>query len=192
VNITLDLKPLSYVDLPQLLNWRNSYAVWQWTRQNDLINEVNHREWFQKQATDDSIKMYGIHADMPDYNGLVGVCGLTSIDYRNSRAEFSLYIGPEFRGKKLGFEGLKLLFSHGFTNLGLNLIWGETFDGNPAIRAFERLGMVKEGTRRSFYWKNGTYIDAHLYSIKREEWNNAISNPATLDTEPSDSPILPD
>jgi RimJ/RimL family protein N-acetyltransferase len=171
MNMTVELAPIMREDLPKLFQWRNDHRIWAWTRQNDLLNEVEHAEWFERQAKDPAIRMYKLVLKTDGTTNAVGVCGLTSIDYQNSRAEFSLYIAPAFQGKGIGKMALQVLLTHGFVNLGIRRIWGETFDGNPAAKIFETLGMVKEGTRRGFYWKDGKYVDAHLYSITREEFH---------------------
>ena len=58
-------------------------------------------------------------------------------------------------------------------NQNLNVIWGETFEGNHAYDMFLKLGMKHEGTRRQFYFKEGKHIDAHLVSITRQEFMEA-------------------
>lgn len=118
--------------------------------------------------------MYLVKRRMEETTVPIGVCGLTSIDMEARKAEFSLYIGPEHQGKGYGSEALKLLLYHGFLNLGLNQIWGETFDKNPAAKMFEELGFKKDGTRRQFYMKSGKLIDCHLYSILRDEWVRSL------------------
>jgi RimJ/RimL family protein N-acetyltransferase len=150
--------------------WRNDYRIWKWCRQNDDLNLKNHVDWFDRISTDSSIKMYTIYCD----SGYpVGVCGLTDIDRMNQRAEFSLYIGPEYQNNGFAKATLKTLFSHGFMNQNLNVIWGETFEGNPAYDMFLKLGMKHEGTRRQFYFKDGKHIDAHLVSMTRQEFMEA-------------------
>lgn len=149
------------------LEWRNDPRVWRWCRQNDLITKAGHRAWFENQAKDPSMRMYGVSTKD---HALIGVAGLTSVDWLSRRAEFSLYIAPKLQGNGMGESALKTLFSHGFRNLGLNLIWGESFDGNPAIKLFDKLGMTKEGMRRDFYFRDGRFVDAHLFSIKASEW----------------------
>jgi RimJ/RimL family protein N-acetyltransferase len=168
--INLTLEALSRADLPQMFEWRNDYRIWSWTRQNDLIDELHHAAWFESQSKDPKIRMYKIVARTGGATSFIGVAGFTSIDFQSRRAEFSLYIGPQFHRRGFGKMALNVLVSHGFTNLGLNVIWGETFDGNPAARMFEAVGFVKEGTARQRYWKDGKFVDAHLYSILREEW----------------------
>lgn len=171
----VSLRTIDLQDLPRLRKWRNSFAIWKWCRQNDLINTENHESWYKKQAVDKSVKMYGIvdpHHEIPDR--LVGVCGLTDIDLINRRAEFSLYIDPTEQNKGYGSKALKTLFHHGFMNLGLNCIWGETFEGNPAGKMFEKIGMKVEGSRRDFYFREGKFIPAHLYSILRSDWDHLL------------------
>lgn len=166
----VSLRAVAEEDFEPMFTWRNDPKIWRWTRQNDLLTKLAHLEWFEKLGSDPKIKMYVIETLSKGVAASVGVCGLTDIDYMNRRAEFSLYISPDFWGDKLGEKSLKTLFTHGFKNLGLNLIWGESFDGNPAIPMFSRLGMVNEGTRRDFYFRDGKHIDAHLFSVRASEW----------------------
>lgn len=157
-------------DLMTLRSYRNEWSIRRWCRQIGLISEVDQLGWWAELAEDSTRKMFAIKD--PSYSDgkvPVGVCGLTSIDHINRRAEFSLYIAPQFQKKGLARKALKMLFNFGFDELNLNIIWGETFDGNPAIKLFEKMGMVKEGTRRDFYFKEGRFIDAHLYSLKKSD-----------------------
>jgi RimJ/RimL family protein N-acetyltransferase len=151
--------------------WRNHYFIWKWCRQNDLLNYENHCEWFDKIRNDPKIKMYSILA--PGNDEYVGVCGLTDIDRVNQRAEFSLYIGPEYQRKGYAKAALKTLLSHGFLNQNLNVIWGETFEDNLALNMFMDIGMYREGSRRQFYYRSGKFIDAYLVSMTRSEFMEA-------------------
>lgn len=164
------LGPVDRTHLGLLRAWRNDPRIFRWCRQNDVISDLHQEEWFTRQAHDPSIRMYLIHAPHHGNMKAVGVCGLTSLDPWNRRAEFSLYIAPDSQGLGHGKAALAALFTHGFRTLGLNCIWGESFDGNPACRMFEALGMKLEGTRRQFYFRDGKLIDAHLYSILAHEW----------------------
>lgn len=162
----IKLDTIDSIPLETLREWRNDPAIWRWTRQNDLIPIHDQIKWKDKLASDPTVRMYAIEQ--------YGVCGLTSIDWQNRRAEFSLYIAPEFQRQGIAKKALCTLLDHGFINMGLNLIWGETFAGNVAAKFFEGLGFTHEGARRSFYWKGGKFVDAHLYSILSSEWNNRV------------------
>jgi len=157
-----------YSDANVILKWRNDYKIYQWCRQQDILRAYQHVKWMERQAVDENMRMYGIMFQ----EHLIGVCGLTDMNSLHRRAEFSLYIDPEWQEQGLGKNALKTLLSHGFSTFGLHSIFGETFAENPAIGMFEHLGFKKEGTRRDFYWKSGKFIDAHLYSMLFSEWEN--------------------
>lgn len=183
--LNISLVPLERKDLDKLRGWRNDWRVMAWTRQYDFLNEVEHQAWFERQATDPSMRMYGVELRVETQRVLVGVAGLTSIDKHNRRAEFSLYVAPEYQHRGYGRQALRLLFAHGFDNLGLNVIWGECFDKNPALRMFEALGMKREGTRQQFYFRDGRFIDAHLISLTSEQWKASLTPSTPSPTSPS-------
>lgn len=176
-DLGVSLSPIERTDLVKLYGWRNHPAIRKWTRQCDLITWPDHEEWFEWQAKDDKTRMYLVYAKDPVLLTMapVGVTGLTSIDWINKRAEFSLYIGPEYQGRRFGQRALRTLLSHGFRNFGLHLIWGESFDGNPALKMFKKIGFQNEGVRRDFYFREGRFIDAHLVSITEKEWQSRCS-----------------
>ena len=150
----------------QLRSWRNNPEIRKWCRQSDLITERDQDNWYVSLSGSGRNRMYAITSGS---GKVVGVCGLTDIDWVASRAEFSCYVAPEHQKCGYATAALKTLFLHGFENLNLHIIWGETFEGNPALDLFIKLGMKVEGVRREFYYKGGKYIDATLISIKREE-----------------------
>lgn len=151
--------------------WRNDPSIWRWTRQNDLITTADQVAWFERQGHDPAVKMYSIWSPSGDSPPkTAGVCGLTSINLTNRNAEFSLYIAPEAQGGGLGSAALITLFYHGFKNMGLKQIWGETFENNPAQKIFTDIGMKQDGKRRKFYWKDGKLWDALLFSIFSDEF----------------------
>lgn len=143
--------------------WRNDPRIYTWCRQFEPIDWASHVAWFESLHKRTDVKMFLIIKN----SDAVGVCGLTSIDFVNSHAEFSLYIDPKRQGEGLGSEALAELVKYGFERLNLNHIFGETFDGNPAAKMFEACGFVHNGTRPQYYFRHGKYIDAHLYSILR-------------------------
>lgn len=170
----LQLDTINRENLEVCRYWRNDSQIFRWCRQIDLISEIAQERWFEKISSDPQISMYSLFTD----NGgnmltNVGICGLTDIDLHNRRAEFSLYIAPEFQKRGFAEKGLKTLFHHGFRNLGLRSIWGETFEDNPANHLFRKLGMKEDGIRRQFYFKDGKFWDANLYSMLSSEFEES-------------------
>lgn len=168
--VEVSLAPLDSTDMGWVREGRNDHNVWKWCRQHNFISDAEQIRWFNRQSEDPTIKMWKIVCQSDEKKAPIGVCGLTSIDYVNRRGEFSLWIKPALQGRGLGKVALSLLLEHGFSNFGLNLIWGESFAGNQAIRMFEALGFKRDGLRRAFYFRDGRFIDAHLYSILAEEF----------------------
>jgi RimJ/RimL family protein N-acetyltransferase len=172
--------------------WRNDPRIYRWCRQNDLITDKDQEGWFERQNSDSSIRMYAIWCATKEAQKPIGVCGLTDIDLVNSRAEFSLYLAPHMHGQGLAPIALKLLFGRGFEDLGLKTIWGETFRGNKALRMFEKFGMRVEGWRRNFYYKEGSFLDAALVSMTREEWDGLSDSDGSSDLDTDASPDVGD
>ena len=156
--------------------WRNNPEIYKWCRQVDVLHPEPHKRWYDNQQLDPTVSMYMIEASVGiDFNSRekiipVGVCGLTGIDLINRRAEFSLYIAPDSQGCGFGEMALRALVAKGFKAYGLNCIWGEAFDGNPAIKMFNRVGFKEEGKRREFYFRDGKFVDAVLFSLLRSEY----------------------
>ncbi|MES3012645.1 MAG: GNAT family protein [Pseudomonadota bacterium] len=166
----LELRAFDRAHANDARSWRNDYRIWQNCRQNDLITDWDQAQWFERQAADPSIRMYALVCVVGRIETFVGVCGLTSIDWMNRRAEFSCYVAPEYQRQGHGERGLSILLKHGFQNLGLNQIWGEVFHGNPAMKLFAKLGFQLDGKRREAYWKDGAWLDSYFISMLASEW----------------------
>ena len=70
-----------------------------------------------------------------------------------------------------GTEAMHLLCKVGFEMLNLHRIMLRVLSDNArAIKAYEKVGFVHEGTLREANFKNGKYIDMHVMSILRSEW----------------------
>jgi RimJ/RimL family protein N-acetyltransferase len=155
---------------------RNTDAIMKWCRQYKPLTLQEHKNHLANCQKDGKRIFFNVFLEdmengdvFPD-RSLIGMTGLTDIDLINRRAEFSLWINEAYHGQGYGKQALSLIFQFGFNDLNLHSIWGETFEGNPAAIMFDKLGMAYEGSRRDFYYKNGIYLDAHLYSIKKNEF----------------------
>lgn len=160
------LDPVTEDSLGLLKKMRNEFAIRRWCRQNDLLSDLDQVKWYQKINTDPTCKMYSVSVnEMLD----VGVVGLTGIDQYNQKAEFSIYINPEKHLNGFGEMALRTLVCHGFGNLNLNRIFGETFSGNPGAKLYDKLGFKFEGILRQSYFKSGQWIDSEYWSILRKD-----------------------
>lgn len=164
----VSLFQIDETDLDDLKNWRNNHSIWRWCRQNDLISDYAQKRWYERINTDPTIRMFIIQSQ-EDVPNLIGVCGLTDIDLIHRRAEFSLYIAPEFQGRAFSKPALRTIVDYGFKELNLIKIWGETFSDNKAYDMFLKMGFTEEGRRKDHYFKDGKYCDAILVAMFRGE-----------------------
>jgi RimJ/RimL family protein N-acetyltransferase len=156
------------VDIPltEARDNRNREAIWQWCRQYTLISTAEQRLWADKIENDPTIKMFSVEKNYHH----IGVCGFTSIDHKRRSGEFSLYIVPEYQGKGFGKLALKTLVKHGFEDWGFKRIWGEVYEGNPAMKSFKEVGFMEEGWLRSTYFRKGKWINSCIISMIDEDF----------------------
>jgi len=159
-------------DLRQLRDWRNSPEVKKFTREYRELNMQNQLQWLESMAKDKNTMMFAVETKK---GKLIGCTGLTYIDWKNSRAEVSIYIGDKkYKGKGYGTDTLKVLIDYGFRELNLHMLFGEIFEYNRAnIRLFEKCGFKKDGVLRHRLYRDGKYWDSIIYSILDKEWAKA-------------------
>lgn len=149
--------------------WRNDPNIYKYCRQHTLLSLDEHLKYIKNiNLASSRIKLFGIKSeDKKD----IGVCALTSVNYINRNAEFSLYIATPFQGKGYAKNALISLLNLGFNDLNLHRIWGEVFEyNNKALNMFYALGFIREGELRDTYYKNGTFINSYIISILKEEF----------------------
>jgi RimJ/RimL family protein N-acetyltransferase len=98
---------------------------------------------------------------------LIGMGGLTNIDYINSHAEISLILEPGHRGKGLGMESVKMLVAEGKGNIGLKTIWGEVYNcGNVAFwqKVVQEFGGYATKLPNRKLWQ-GHYYDSMWFCV---------------------------
>ncbi len=183
--IAISLAPLDSTDAALCRQWRNDWEVWRWSSQTDMISDLEQGRWFQAQSADPSVAMYKVVGNTDKAAAPIGVCGLKSIRPVHRTAEFLLYIAPAAHRRGIGSKALELLLMHAFSNLGLNLVYGESIAGNPGLPLFDRFGFRQDGTRRQAYWKDGKFVDSHLYSITAEDWNAGLEQRRRRDADAS-------
>src|SRR5205823_3513216 len=100
--------------------------------------------------------------------------GAMGFELSNRRSRIAhlerLAVHPSFRGRHLADEAARLLQRHLFCNLGYHRLQLEIYGFNErAQRHAERAGFVREGARRSAYWRHGAWTDGVLYALLAEE-----------------------
>ena len=161
--------------LEQLLKWRNDPYNRQFYREFRVMAIENKKKWFlEKVVNDDSWQFFTVRPiDKPEK--VIGSTGLTYINWVYRTAEFSITIGDkDYRGKGIGSDTLRTLIDHGFNSLNLNRIWCEVYSNNAAIDVYKRIGFKEEGLLRETVFKNGKYLDSHILSMLKSDWESKV------------------
>jgi RimJ/RimL family protein N-acetyltransferase len=107
----------------------------------------------------------------------IGMIGLENIEWENRRAEISIILNPEYRGKGYGERAVDLLLEQGFMYLNMENIWGECYENNPAIDFWMKItnkynsGRIPQWLDCTKYYA-GKYWDSLWFNIERTEWIN--------------------
>lgn len=157
-----------------LFQFRNHPGIIKYTRQYSTLDQRPHLEYWDNVQNNDFIMhkmfMLGVYHPTSGRLIIIGVAGLTNIDWVNSHAEFSLYVAPKHQDQGYGSQAFYTLLKHGFEAFNLHKIWGESFEGNPAIKMFSNLGMTITPGHRHHYYREGKYIDSVFSHILEQEF----------------------
>lgn len=163
------LRAIERDDLTQLRDWRNDEEIRRRTREFRLLSMENQERWFKSLHDDRNTIMFAI---LDDGKKLIGVVGLTYIDWKNRRAEVSIYIGDKAaQGKGYGMDTLRTVMRYGFHDANLHKLYAEIFAFNePSVRMFEKAGFTRDGVKREDQFVDGKHWDTYMYSILENEF----------------------
>ncbi len=135
-----------------------------------LASYDDEMDWYESMRKDKDLFTFGVRTVAEDQ--LIGNCSLGVTNWRNRSAGFGIAIGDKsYWGRGYGTEATSLLVEYGFVELNLNRIELEVYDFNMrAIRAYEKVGFAREGTRRQAIFRDGRYCDSHIMALLRAEW----------------------
>jgi RimJ/RimL family protein N-acetyltransferase len=165
------LRALEEDDLHILRDWRNNKDIRIMTREYRLLNMINQKKWFETTHKENppSIIMFGI---LNNKDKLIGVCGLTYIDWKNKHAEISCYIAKKnWQESKEAIDTISILMKYGFEELNLHRLWVEIFSiAKKNVELFHKLKFINEGKLRQKLWRNGEWWDSYIFSKLSTEY----------------------
>lgn len=135
--------------------------------EKDAIFWLNMAEQgFLKQDT----YIFGIR--LANEDKFVGGMGL-HLNLPHHHAELGYWIGAPYWNQGVATEAAAAVLRYGFETLGLYRIYARHLATNPASgRIMAKNGMKVEGTLVGHYFKDGSYVDAVLYGLTREQWQH--------------------
>ena len=104
---------------------------------------------------------------------VVGGVGLR-VEGRAERGELGYALAKQHWGKGLTVEAARAVVGWGFERYGVHKVIAYAALGNrQSWRVMEKLGMTREGVKRSHSKIGGEYVDWVAYGVLREEWERA-------------------
>ncbi len=103
---------------------------------------------------------------------LIGFIELHEFSWNHKSAMLSVGIGePAYRGKGYGSDAMRLILKYAFCELNLHRVGLTVFSYNTqAIRAYEKVGFVREGALRQAIHRDGRRYDLIIMGILLPEW----------------------
>ena len=171
----MNLSPLEWRYLDTIQTWRNAPSTRAHVRETRYLSSSDQHDWFDRQRADDTVRyMMATEPWEREFISppkLLGLVGLTSIDWINRRAEVSV-LSPEHER-----ECLELLVGYAFDTLGLHRLEGETITKNRDVLLQDH-GFEMESFRVHAYWRNGDWVDSTRWALLNSD---ADTPPETLD-----------
>lgn len=102
----------------------------------------------------------------------IGNLGLHAIDWKNRSAELGILIGEKaYWNQGYGTDAIRTLLGLAFREMNLHRIFLRVdADNARGLRCYEKVGFRQDGTLRDAVFKEGRYLDQHVMSILRAEF----------------------
>jgi RimJ/RimL family protein N-acetyltransferase len=166
------IRAIEIEDLTIIQKYRNDQSLRQFFREYREFSLTQLKDWYFNMIKDNRFEMFVI-VDL-DQDEVIGVTGITYIDWPNKHADVHFYIGKnsEWIDEKYSKTAVKLTLNYGFNTLNLNKLWVEIYDNDTKkLRFFKDLGFKIDATLREHYFYNGNYYSSHILSLLRKEYN---------------------
>ena len=97
-------------------------------------------------------------------------CGLINLYVQESKklahhALMAIIVKSAMRGKGVGTLLIEQIKRRAKETFHMEMLLLEVYDGNPAIRLYERMGFKQYGSHRGFIKEEWGYVDKHLMQV---------------------------
>ena len=142
----IKLRKIEPSDLPFLYQWENDASVWADGANHNPLSQQDLRDYIES-TTGDIYKDGQLRLIIEEQSSIInhqssittlGCIDLFDFDPRNRRAALGMYVAPEFRGRGVGKEALRLLEEYAFGHLNLRVLYAVISTKNTACTALYR------------------------------------------------------
>ena len=174
----IDLVAANSKWVPLVCKWQNDPKVRRYARNMWPITIEEIKKWFEP-STDRRLKEFVVFRIYHKRDKRpIGSVGFGRINWVSRNANIFATIGePEYWGKGITIEAIKLLIQYGFTELNFHKIYAGVYTPNKrSLRAAEKLGFEKEAVLKEEMYIDGVYHDAHKFALFKRDWIKSNQN----------------
>lgn len=159
------VRPMTEVDLEQVLSWRNHQEVRRYMFTQHKISLEEHAHWFARASQDPARHLLVFEIDRCPV-GFINIHQIAS----GGIADWGFYAAPDApkgTGRALGQTALR----YAFEATGLYKLCGEALAFNErSIRFHISLGFQREGVLRQQHFDGQQYHDVVRFGLLANEW----------------------
>lgn len=170
------LRALEMSDLDTLVKWRNDPEITSPLGGNTFyVSKSREEQWLKDALLNDNSNIR-LAICIKESNIHIGNVNLTSVNWINRSAEYSIMIGDKNQwGEGYAHEASVLILRHAFYEMNLNRVFLTVREDNQrAIRLYNKIGFVREGVLRESVYKNGKYVNMIIMSLLKDEFRGEI------------------
>lgn len=158
LDLPLEIRLAEESDQRYLIEWLLQPGVLRWFPLTDLREIEDAARLWMSYAKQGAV-LTAVWEGIP-----CGIANLYLQPYKKlaHQALFAILVDEKYRGKGIGTKLLQELILLAKEKFRLELIHLEVYEGNPAIRLYERLGFQPYGTQKKFVKDQGRYINKIL------------------------------
>jgi RimJ/RimL family protein N-acetyltransferase len=166
------LRAFEIEDFKLINQWRSDPEVTKLLGGNVFfVSSEREKKWIEEKIYGDATSLY-LAICLVENKRMIGYLSITSIDFRNQKAEIGIIIGQKDLWN-LGYarEALRLGLEYLFTQMNMQRVYAYVLrEHETSLRLFDRAGFTREGILRRNIFKNNHFQDMVLLSILRDEF----------------------
>jgi ribosomal-protein-serine acetyltransferase len=170
-DLELGLLEARYAPLLFALTDRNRAHLRAWLPWLDSTTTVEDTRGFIDGALQQFAAGKGFQAGIWFRGELAGMIGYHAINWAGRKVELGYWLAADHSGKGIVTRAARALIDYAFAELDLNRVEIRCATDNTRSCAIpQRLGLRHEGVLRQAEWLYDHFVDHHVYSILKDEW----------------------
>jgi RimJ/RimL family protein N-acetyltransferase len=179
----IKLRAIEKKDLKTIQQWRNNPKFQKFFREYRELSETHINKWYEEIILNDKFEFFIIEKmNSIKPNKIIGITGITYIDWKNRHADLHFYIGDKdaWVETKYSDEAFKLILNYGFNTLNLNKLWAEIYQIDTGKLSFFNGNKFQiDAKLREHYYYEGEYYSSFILSLLKRDYEKSINNSST-------------